>query len=487
LCYNTALPNNLVIAHSNFKAPKRGKENEMKDSERKPFASAMAFYHQDGLTAAWQQAMRFAGKNGRLATMPDIISARIETKPEEVPWNSYFTTLTAEYYGLSKAGNRILIVAHGIGPMSTLEGVQKTYSWEYKDRERARRGGRITMQEFLDLEAGKFGKVEIIDFKAYCKRYKYPFIGTLRVSQAITDPVLKARLGPQTEQYVQTHAAMARKWHIEQASHDPNDRYNLIRNEQSLRYRRQQHIQDGAAGSDPFIISVSDAANCPYPSAPLFIDQRPFANEYAVAHLISTSALHILHHEGNESLTLDVSCHEWWNGVRVVGIKEGSSTRSGINAGPDAYKLLREHWNRLFIPAQDREIGFCALVQIGDQWFTQYPKAGEQMDTWEPEYLVTSTKKVGKPILFRTTSNGSSIFFRFSVNEVKAIAPPNSNAYSFIEEPTLDSNNQHVCMTQFYRIEADTSRRLVRADRLARDYDTMIELLTKESDQVNFL
>ena len=30
----------------------------------KLFVGAMAFYHKDGLVAAWKQASRFAGKNG---------------------------------------------------------------------------------------------------------------------------------------------------------------------------------------------------------------------------------------------------------------------------------------------------------------------------------------------------------------------------------------------------------------------------------------
>lgn len=436
----------------------------MKKAERKPFAHAMAFYHQDGLPSAWQQAMKFAGKGGRLAIMPDIIAARLETKPGEMPWETYFTTLTAEFLGFSRAGNRILIVAHGIGPMSTLDGVQRAYSWEYKDKERNRRGGRITAQEFLDLEAGKFGEVDIVDFEPYCRLYQYPFLQTLRVSQAMTDPVLKARFGPQAEQYVQAHAVAARTWHREQASLD---------------CRRSQHMRDGAEGSDPFIIRLECAANCCYTFGPRH-GHREIEDGYAIAHLLSTGTLCHLHHEGNESLTNDVSCHEWWNGVRVVGIQAGGSIRSGLNKGPDAYELLRKNWRDLLVPAKkQKEVGFCALVQIDKQWFTQYPKVGERMDTWEPEHVVSSAKKIGRPVLFRTTGCGS-VFFKFGVNEVKAIASSNANAYFFVDEP-MPKGDDHVCMVQFYRIEADTSKRLVRADKLAHDYDTMMRLLAKGS------
>lgn len=447
----------------------------------KPFAHAMAFYHQDGLPAAWKQAMKFAGKGGRLATMPDIVAARLETKPGDLPWETYFTTLSAEYVGTSKNGNRILIVAHGVGPMSTLDGVQKAYSWEYQDKDRNRRGGRITQQEFWDLESGKYGEVSIVDFEAYVRRYQYPFIQTLRSSEAMTDPVLKARFGMLTEDYVNVHTEAARRWHREQAGIDPENKYQLPNHDQFLNRRRSQHERDGAENSDPYILKVDDAANCCY-----FFGFghgfRPIEEGYALAHLISTGRLCHLHHKGNESLTLDVSCHEWWNGVRVVGIQAGGNIRSGLHQGPDAQRLLRKHWRDLLVPAKKREdIGFCALVQIGKQWFTQYLKIGERMDTWEPEFVVTSAKKIGKPVLFRTTSSGSGVFFKFCVKEVQALAPSNANAYFFCGESRPEGSGHHVCEVQFYRIEVDTSKRMIRADKLAHDYDTMMKLVAKES------
>ncbi|MFA6601720.1 MAG: hypothetical protein WCT02_02555 [Candidatus Paceibacterota bacterium] len=438
----------------------------------------MAFYHQDGLPAAWKQAMKFAGKSGRLATMPDIVAARVETKPGAWLWQTYFTTLTAEYYGFSKTGKRILIVAHGVGPMSTLDGVQKAYSWEYQNKERSHRGGRITAQEFLDLEAGKFGEVSIIDLEPYCRRYEYPFLQILRSSEALADPVLKARFGLQTEGYVKAHTEVARKWHREQAGLDQENKYNLPDHDQFLDRRCSQHERDGAENSDPYILKVDGASNCSY----FFRGRygfREIEEGMAIAHLVSTGCLCHLSHDGNESLTLDVGCHEWSNGVRLVGIQPGGNIRSGLHQGPDAHELLCKHWRELLIPTKKRQdVGFCALVQVGKQWFTQYPKIGERMDTWEPEFVVTSAKKVGKPVLFSTTSNGS-VFFKFGVKEVQAIAPPNANAYFFCGQP-MPAGDYHVCEVQFYWIEADTSKRMIRADKLAHDYDTMMKLVVKE-------
>jgi hypothetical protein len=370
--------------------------------------------------------------------------------------------------------------------MSTLDGVLKAYSWEYKDKNRSRRGGRITAQEFLDLEAGKFGEVNIIDLIDYCRRYQYPFNQTLRSSEAMTDPVLKARFGPETERYVQAHTRAARIWHREQAGIDPENKYNFpaVQYQQHLDRRHEQHLRDGAEDSDPYLIGLEGAANCSYS----FGTDHGFRNietGYAIAHLISTGRLAHLHHEGNESLVLNVSCHEWWNGVRIVGIQAGGNIRSGFHQGPDARRLLKKYWRDLLVPVKAPEtVGFRALMQIGKQWFTQYPKVGERMDTWEPEYVVTDIKEIDKPVQFRTTVGGYHGFFKFGITEVQAIAPPNANAYCFVSEPENewhDGNPTHqTCMVQFYQITVDSHKRLIRSESLAHDYETLMKLVAKE-------
>jgi len=455
----------------------------------------MAFYHNDGLPSAWNQAMKFAGKGGRIATMPDIVAARLETKPDDEPWNTWYTTLTAEYFGYNKGGKPVLIIAHGVGPMSTLEGVQRAYSWEYKDKDRSRRGGRITAQEFLDLEAGKFGDVSVIDITDYCKRYKYSFLQMLRFSEALTDPVLKARLGPESNAYILAHANHARAWHREQFGFDPEDNLGQsdISRQLYLSRRANQHLKDGAGpDSDPYILGVEGPSNCHYGSPEYGF--RKIEDGLAIAHLISTGRLSHTNHEGNESLVLDVGCHEWWNATRLVGIQSGGNIRSGLHRGPDAYNLLRKHWPELLIPMKEpEEVGFRALVNIGggkifgSQWFTQYPKQGESMDTWEPEYLVTKLEKVGKPVQFRTEVGGYHGFFKFGVNEVQAIAPMGANAYSFIGDPVnewIEGNPTHqIIMVQFYNITADSTKRMMRSCQLERDYETLMKLVKKESER----
>lgn len=440
---------------------------------------AMAFYHQDGLVPAWKQATRFAGEGGRIAILPDIIESRMATEPGSVPWERYFTTATAEYMGRSRGGSQILIVAHGVGPMATLDGICKAYSHEYKDKSRNNRGGRISQKEFLDLESGKYGEVHVVDLEAVFGRYEYAFLSILRVSQAMREPLLKARFGPKAEAYIERHARFAREWHREQAGVDPDNKYNLPNHGQFLDRRRALHIQMMRADSDPYIIQMGDAANCCYKY------HKP-EDGMAVAHLISTSGLMNMHHEGNESLVNDVDCHEWWNGVRLASVRAGAVV-TDIHRGVDSVSdLIHKNWRLLMKPVSPpARIGFRALVKVGREWFTQYPKQGARMDTYEPEFHVTSLEKVGKPTEFVTTIGGYHGFFKYDIKEVRAIAPKGANAYTVVGDPEIVSHKgnpeHHRASVQFYRVEVDATQRLVREDDLCNDYDTLMSLLTRES------
>lgn len=454
-----------------------GMISSMKTEEKLP--GMMAFYHQDGLAAAWQQAIKFAGKHGRIATMPDIVASRLATKPGDAPWETYYTTLSAEYFGIGKDGRKLIIVAHGIGPMSTLDGILKAYSWQYKDKSRNRRGGRITQKEFLDLEAGKFGEVEIVNFEEYAKMYRYSFTEVLKASWAESDPLLKARFGPRTEEYVKFHAEQARTWHREQASLDPGNKYQIpdVIHKRFIDHRTKLHTICGAENSDPYIIQVQDDPNCSYKYGKI-------EKGYAFAHLLSTNGLCHVHHEQNESLVLSVHCHAWSDGTKLVGVQSAKEVQTNIQTGPDANELLKAHWPELMqILPTPPPIGFCALMKLDEYCFTQYPKIGACLNTWEPEYLVTKKTKVGDPVLFRTTIGGYHAFFKFDINEVKSIAPPTANAYEFVSETATEYTDgdptHHTAMVQFYLIDADASKRLIRSEELARDYETMMKLLNK--------
>lgn len=452
-----------------------------------PSISAMAFYHKDGLAPAWKQAARFAGQDGRIATLPDIINARLNQKLGTVPWEKYFTTRSAEYMGRTRGGSRILIVAHNVGPMATLDSILKAYSFHFKDKTRQRSGGRITYEEFYALESGKFGDVAIVDLESYFRRYEYPFGQHLRVSEALTDPLVKARLGSRTEEYVLRHATFAREWHLQEAGVNEKNRYQLPNWEEYLNRTRRGHLRYSRENSDPLIIEIGDAANCSYafrsPEGG-YVSSLLNNSDGPIAHLLSIGQLMNCHmyREDCDNLACDIGCHEWWNGVRLIAVRNNSEV-TDIHQGVDSVSdLIRRNWRKLMQPLpKPGNVGFRMLMKVGKQWFTQYLKQGARMDTHEPEFLVTSIEQVGQPVEFITTVGGYHGFVKYDIKEVKAIAPREANAYTTVGEWEIVNHkgnpDYHRIRVQFHRVEVDSSQRLIREDELCNDYETLMQLI----------
>lgn len=427
---------------------------------------AMAFYHEDGLVSAWKQAMRFAGKGGRIATLPDIIAARIAAEPGTVPWERYFTTASAEYMGFGRNGRRIIIVAHGVGPMATIDGILKVYSYQYKDKIRNLHGGRISTEQFRALEDGTYGDVHIIDLESFLERYEFPFLEHLTATLALFEPLVMARFGPRSGEYVERHRKVAQEYHRKNGNGEV---------------------------MDPYILQMGDAANCSYihSTGDVF---NTLDNGGAFAHLLAIGGLTNMHlgtagpkYPRYPSLTCEVGCHAWSDGVRIAGVR-ADATMSGIHPGFENIRnLVQRHWKELLRPVSTpSHIDFCALVKIGRQWFTQCPKVGARMDTYEPEFHVISMKKVGDVVPFTTTiGDGYHGFFRYNLREMKSIAPLGANAYVVVGDPQIiwkDGNpTLHCARVQFYRVEIDTSRRLVHRKVLCNEYDTLMRILVKES------
>ena len=171
--------------------------------------------------------------------------------------------------------------------------------------------------------------------------------------------------------------------------------------------------------------------------------------------------------------------HEWWNGTRLLGVRPGEV--SEVRDGPDARQLLLEHWQELFEPSglDYTPGGLFVLMQMPDKTrFTQFQKRGASADSYEPEFRVTSMEKVGEVARFYTESNYPVPIFRYDIREVQAVLPKEANAYELVGDPvkTGGGRSQETCLVQGYRIKVDHTKRLVRQDVLANDYDRMMKL-----------
>jgi hypothetical protein len=273
-------------------------KQEVKMSGETTLAQAKAFYDYGGLVPAYQLAATYAGEHGRIAIMPDIVNARLHTKPDRplgtsnaaTPWTFYYTTASAEYTGFTKGGTKIIIVAHGVGPMETLEGMRAAYSF-YRNNgdDDGEKGGRISWQEFLKLESGHYGDVSIVEVKPLLNRYEWPFREPLRVSKALAEPLLEARLGKRAKEYISRHRALTNEvWQEENLPDDPP--------------------------TDPVII---------FPHAPPFYMHFAPGKNFAYAHLLSVGPLLFGGGVGDEPFKLycEVATHDLTDGTRFVGVR----------------------------------------------------------------------------------------------------------------------------------------------------------------------
>lgn len=462
----------------------------------------VAFYHQDGLVAAWNFAARYAGESGHIATLPEIVELRLGTKPgaKDSPWKTWCTSASAEYVGVGADGRVKIIVAHGVGPMSTIEGIKTAYKWEWGDKTRHNNGGRITAQQFLNLEAGKYGEtkvfcatdfvrsdgnmvrqfdippVNILDFQEYLDAtgleggynvfYRY-----LTAPDALRDPLIRMRLGSNAYHYLMKHERIAKAFH---AKERPN-----------ADYRWAQGFDDR---NHPYITKVETASNCAYtlPNEAIrkatgkWVDEPRVPEEgYALAHLLDIDAfMRTNTQEVGVMLMSSPNVHEWWNGAKFIAMPDGVIMDDGLAQGPDPYKAISEHWEHFMQPVEEgyAPITPYLLKYAHDEWFACYPKKfpnDQCMDDGDVEFHVRSVRRLGDDGRFTTDE---MFFLRYKLAQVKALMPKEANAYEIVDISSKDRNGLTTVTVRFYKADVDTSHRLPRTAEVARDYKRLMEV-----------
>lgn len=423
---------------------------------------AMAFFAEQYSKAA-ALAQKFAGQQGRLATIPDVIDARLATPLGKAPWEQYFSTNSAEYFGFSKAGNPIIIVAHGVGPMATPEGTLAVYNSPLKPEGYGRKGdeGRVSQDEFLKLVDGYYGEVGVVDFKDYQTRYEYPFLESLTAWQAAEDPLVRARLGVRTEEYLHRHHQEAVNWarqEDEAISRGEIEHFGI---------KRTRTI-----GTERYkIIQVSNPSNCPYRFRTT--EESPIAHALCIEQLVFRNG---------DSLHSAIECIEGPNPARIVGIR-GNEPIDYIAPSISIDKhVIAKYLDRFLKPVEGERIlpPLFRLSRAEETWFTQYGKEGSRLDTGEMEYVVRNLESVpAQAKEFWTRWGGYYGFFKYDVEEVQALAPDGANAYRFNGEIRIEGPN-HIVPVEFYKADVDTTHYLPRTEELETDFDTLMWLASQE-------
>ena len=159
-----------------------------------------------GVLPAYELARKYAGNEGRVAAMPDLVGAKIYAGPNNPIWRRYITTTSGEFYGISKGGTPIIVVAHGI---DDLLKDKKTIARSTKDS-----GGnsklKLTTRQFRRLENGEYGSAQVLDWDTVMGMREYP-ASVLSYNEAMKEPLLRARLGPEADKLLTRHREITLK------------------------------------------------------------------------------------------------------------------------------------------------------------------------------------------------------------------------------------------------------------------------------------
>ena len=407
----------------------------------------MAFFADNHEKAA-DLAKKFAGENGRLATLPDIIDARIASPLGKSAWEQYLCSNSAEYFGFSREGKPLIVVAHGIGPLSTPEGVIEAYTSKLKSERTGRPSmeGRVSQEQFLDLVDGKFGEVAIVDYEKYSKMYEYPFREHLSAWQALDDPLIHARLGNKAESYLLRHHQEAMAWSVQENKPVGDAKYKILTAEDPNNYS-YQFVKPG---------------------------------DLPIAHLLGMNRLSYLN---GESLHSDIFCKEGLGHTRLVGVQGDGELKTILPSITITNEVIAENLDRFLKPNEaPKEIPpLVGLKRIKGKWFSQFPKPeGHSMEDGGLRHLVKSLEQIGKPVPFSTEIHGYHMFVRYDIKDIQALSPTEANAYRFVSEWQIAGEyTHHTNKVAFYKADIDHTTVIPDSDELETNFETLVWLAQK--------
>jgi len=108
---------------------------------------------------ALRRALEYAGDDGFVASMPQLLHARTNASYDNIIWNTWFTSNSEESVVTTKQGNRVVVAVHGGGIYASPERFEKLYRASV-DRSNSegftgQYAGKISAREARDVLEGK--------------------------------------------------------------------------------------------------------------------------------------------------------------------------------------------------------------------------------------------------------------------------------------------------------------------------------------------
>jgi hypothetical protein len=118
-----------------------------------------AIFFEPYMPTALKRALEYAGENGFVASMPQLLHARVQADYDNIVWNTWFTSNTEESVVTTPQGNRVIVAVHGGGIFATPERIEKMHRASVARSSRegytGQYAGKITHKEARDVLEGK--------------------------------------------------------------------------------------------------------------------------------------------------------------------------------------------------------------------------------------------------------------------------------------------------------------------------------------------
>ena len=86
-----------------------------------------AVFFESYATIALRRALRYAGEDGFVASMPQLLHARTIASYDNIIWNTWFTSNSEESMLKTPRGNRVVVAVHGGGIFASPERFERSY------------------------------------------------------------------------------------------------------------------------------------------------------------------------------------------------------------------------------------------------------------------------------------------------------------------------------------------------------------------------
>jgi hypothetical protein len=131
----------------------------MPDSKMKGIRMVAEVFFESYATVAYQRALEYAGDDGFVASMPQLLHARANAPYDNITWNTWFRANSEENVVTTKQGNNVVVTVHGGGIFASPERFERSLRADLSRYNPEGLTGqyavKITEQEARDVLEGK--------------------------------------------------------------------------------------------------------------------------------------------------------------------------------------------------------------------------------------------------------------------------------------------------------------------------------------------